>query len=295
MIEKVNFEQLAMLAVAQQDHQQMRPVIEKELLHYDILFGLDQAGLLNRLTFQGGTSLRLCYGAQRLSEDLDFAGGRDFSRDQLQGIEGCLKDYIGHRYGLEVTVDERTSSRGREVPTMRPSVSTWQLSIVTQPAKKDVPKQRIKVQVASVDAYSRIPKTIQSNYDFLPDGYADMLIMVETLDELMADKLVSLINTDGHIRYRDIWDLRWIKQKNVEPNLDWVQQKVKDYQIIDFSKKLTAFRHQLVAVIHGADFYREMTRFLPQDVLVRTLDKPQFLDYLTDEVDALLGSLTSLQ
>lgn len=43
----------------------MRPVIEKELLHYDILFTLDKAGLLSALTFQGGTSLRLCYGLPR--------------------------------------------------------------------------------------------------------------------------------------------------------------------------------------------------------------------------------------
>ena len=53
----------------------MRPVIEKEILHYDILFCLDQAGLLKDLVFQGGTCLRLCYGANRFSEDLDFAGG----------------------------------------------------------------------------------------------------------------------------------------------------------------------------------------------------------------------------
>ncbi|HET6629122.1 MAG TPA: nucleotidyl transferase AbiEii/AbiGii toxin family protein, partial [Woeseiaceae bacterium] len=46
-----------------------RPVVEKELLHYDILFALDTEGLLDPLTFQGGTSLRLCYGAQRFSED----------------------------------------------------------------------------------------------------------------------------------------------------------------------------------------------------------------------------------
>src|SRR3546814_14291454 len=37
----------------------MRPVIEKELLHYDILFALSQAKMLDSLTFQGGTSLRL--------------------------------------------------------------------------------------------------------------------------------------------------------------------------------------------------------------------------------------------
>ena len=47
---------------AMQDSQvtHMRAVIQKELLHYDILYCLEQAGLLSGLVFQGGTSLRLC-------------------------------------------------------------------------------------------------------------------------------------------------------------------------------------------------------------------------------------------
>jgi predicted nucleotidyltransferase component of viral defense system len=68
----------------------MRSVIEKELLHYDILFALEKGGLLDKLTFQGGTSLRLCYGGNRFSEDLDFAGGKDFSSAMLADMKHCI-------------------------------------------------------------------------------------------------------------------------------------------------------------------------------------------------------------
>ncbi|WP_254693758.1 nucleotidyl transferase AbiEii/AbiGii toxin family protein [Shewanella sp. MEBiC00475] len=44
---------------------------------------IEKGGLLDKLTFQGGTSLRLCYGGNRFSEDLDFAGGKDFSSAML--------------------------------------------------------------------------------------------------------------------------------------------------------------------------------------------------------------------
>src|SRR3546814_7347409 len=94
----------------------MRPVIEKELLHYDILFALSQAKLLDSLTFQGGTSLRLCHRAPRFSEDLDFAGGIDFDVRQLHDIGRCLEDYLGARYELDVRV-KKPSARpfpGRE-------------------------------------------------------------------------------------------------------------------------------------------------------------------------------------
>ena len=50
----------------------LRAVVEKELLHHDIIREMSAAGLLNELTFIGGTCLRACYGSNRLSEDLDF-------------------------------------------------------------------------------------------------------------------------------------------------------------------------------------------------------------------------------
>lgn len=61
---------------AKADLAPLRVVVEKELLHHDILREMSSAGLLDRLTFIGGTCLRACYGSSRLSEDLDFTGGR---------------------------------------------------------------------------------------------------------------------------------------------------------------------------------------------------------------------------
>ena len=60
----------------------------KELLQYDILAAMQRAGFLDRLVFHGGTALRLCYGAVRLSEDLDFSGGKRFEPASFSGL-GC--------------------------------------------------------------------------------------------------------------------------------------------------------------------------------------------------------------
>ncbi len=62
------------------------PVIEKEILHHDIMHVLVEQGALQHLTFIGGTSLRLCYNSSRLSEDLDFNGGHDFKPSDFNGI-----------------------------------------------------------------------------------------------------------------------------------------------------------------------------------------------------------------
>lgn len=104
MTNKTVFNMLVEKAMAVEGRNHMRPVIEKELLHYDILFALDRAGLLDQLTFQGGTALRLCYGADRFSEDLDFVGGADFASMQLMELKTCLEDYLSARYGLLISI-----------------------------------------------------------------------------------------------------------------------------------------------------------------------------------------------
>ena len=58
----------------------VRPVVEKEILHQDILREMSLGGFLRNLTFIGGTCLRNCYNSPRLSENLDFTGGRDFKK-----------------------------------------------------------------------------------------------------------------------------------------------------------------------------------------------------------------------
>ena len=86
----------------------LRPVVEKELLHHDILREMSEAGLLAGLTFVGGTCLRACYGSPRLSEDLDFTGGSDFRRRDLADLGTVLTKRLKDRYGLPVRVSEPT-------------------------------------------------------------------------------------------------------------------------------------------------------------------------------------------
>lgn len=287
MSEIENFNLLVDKAMAVKGQSHMRPVIAKELLHYDILFALEKEGYLDQLTFQGGTSLRLCYGAARFSEDLDFVGGRDFDSAKVMGIKSCIERYIGDRYALEVDVKE-PKDIAKESAYAGIHVDKWQVRITTSPESKDLPKQRIKLEVANIPAYSREPKAVMQHYDFLPDGYDDMLIMTESLDEIMADKVVSLVSCERYVRHRDIWDLRWLKQHGAILNIDYVVSKIDDYRIDHYSEKLTRMINRLDEIVRGVAFRDEMTRFLPADVQERTMKKEKFVTFLINENKALL-------
>jgi len=104
MSEIENFNQLVDRAMRIAGRAHMRPAIAKELLHYDILFCLDKEGLLDTLTFQEGTSLRLCYGASRFSEDLDFTLLKpDENFDFSPFLEGMRKELSSFGFNMEVT------------------------------------------------------------------------------------------------------------------------------------------------------------------------------------------------
>jgi len=287
-IEPEDFETLVERAMRASGLKAMRPVIEKELLHYDMLFALDQEGLLENLTFQGGTSLRLCHGASRFSEDLDFVGGRQFASAQMADIKRCLEHYVGKRYQLTVNVKQPAELR-QEPHYADVRVDKWQLSVVTAPARRDIPQQRIKLEIANVPAYTREPRALHLNYDFLPDGYRDTLIMMETLDEVMADKLVSLTNNQRYIRHRDIWDLAWLAQQDAKVEVDLVRRKLEDYRVDGYLQKARRRQAQLADIVQSRPFLDEMLRFLPQEVLERTLYKAKFSDYLAATVAELIN------
>ena len=291
-IDQENFAQLVNKAMQVENVSHMRSVIEKELLHYDILFALEKGGLLDKLTFQGGTSLRLCYGGNRFSEDLDFAGGKDFSSAMLADMKHCIEKYIGERYGLEVTVKEPKDLK-QDPKYSELSIDKWQIAVVTSPERKDLPKQKIKVEVANIPAYTREPQPLQINYDFLPDGYSDTLILTESLDEVMADKIIFLPATTRYVRHRDIWDLAWLQQQGATLNMDLVKNKVSDYKLEHFNKMLDNFLDRLPGIVSSEAFIAEMKRFLPTDVFDRTLAQNKFQVYLQNTLAKLFKTVSN--
>lgn len=250
----------------------IRPVVEKELLHYEIFAAMDGAGLLKHLVFQGGTSLRLCYGSQRFSEDLDFAGGRDFCSDSMAEIKDCVVSRIGKRFGLAVSVREPKKDKTHGLV----QVNKWMLAIETSPGRADLPRQRIKLEIANVPAYTREVFPLRINYPVL-EGRHQPLVVVESMDEILADKLVALPSsisrrtdtgmefTPTRIRHRDIWDMSWLATQGAVVDADMVRKKVADYGLADFPDYLGRAITAIPIISSGGPFRDQMARFLPQD------------------------------
>ena len=252
----------------------LRMVVEKELLHHDILREMAEAGLLQTLTFIGGTCLRACYGSNRLSEDLDFTGGFQFDRAMLAGLGEVLVERLQAKYGLTVTVGEPVWDSG--------NVDTWKMRVITRPEHRDLPAQRINIDICAIPSHDPRPMLLRNPYG-VDLGTSGLILQAESRAEILLDKLIALAFRPNRIKYRDLWDIGWLVRQGIEPSLELLPVKITDHRrtqpelLARLAERRQALRED--AEVHKG-FIQEISRFLPPGVVTETVGQDAFWDWL---------------
>lgn len=255
-------------------------VVEKELLHHDILREMGSAGLLENLTFIGGTCLRMCYGSSRLSEDLDFSAGKNFNKESLKELPKILTGKLFIKYGLTVEVSEPKRDGG--------NVDTWKIRIVTRPQVRMVPIQRINIAICAVPSYERRPMMLRNHYA-VDMGTSGLILQAESREEVLADKFIALALRPGRIKNRDLWDIVWLKQQGIVLPDETLRRKITDYHhSIESYLSLLVQRRKSLTSDHAVKvaFVQEMRRFLPVKIVTETVEHDSFWAFLTDTISA---------
>lgn len=276
------FDQLVAEALKNQPHlSSLKIVVEKELLHHDILRTLSQHNLLADLTFIGGTCLRACYGGVRLSEDLDFTGGADFSRDSLSAMGHILTDSLKDKYGLQVLISE-------PVKELK-NVSTWKIKIETRPKQKQLPAQRINIDICAVPSYEKRPMILLNPYG-VDMGTNGLVLQAQSREEIYTDKLLAFAFRPNRIKHRDLWDIMWLHQQGLKPNFELIPHKLQDRKLTqEHFFKLFNERHKMLSEEKklAVEFKKEMHRFLSLDQMNTIFEQNNlwpFIVYLIGEL-----------
>ncbi|MBE2204340.1 MAG: nucleotidyl transferase AbiEii/AbiGii toxin family protein [Chthoniobacterales bacterium] len=257
----------------------LRTVVEKELLHHDILREMSGAGLLTGLTFIGGTCLRACYGSQRLSEDLDFTGGSDFKKNDLAELAQVLTDRLQIRYGLPVQVSEPQKTGDK--------VSTWKLVIETRPGQRHLPAQRIHVDICAIPSHNPRPMMLRNLYG-MDLGTSGLILQAQTREEILADKIIALAFCENRLKNRDLWDIVWLVQQGMVLPAALIPVKIADHQRAP--SEFAGLLQERVASLKAdpatrEEFLKEIHRFLPAATVRETLTQPAWWDYLTSVLE----------
>ena len=240
----------------------------KEAIYLHLLSALSEAGVLQHVVFQGGTALRLCYGGERYSEDLDFVCGKAGAYLKDVEFDGLVDN------ALETT--KRTLQRdfeidAAEIVLKRPAqpelvkgndvnVAAWQIVVPVNPTP-NTPKSRIKIEFANVPSYDSKPLTVNATPGLVQ--IQDVILNVETANEILADKAVAL-TARAALKFRDVWDVWLLGNKlGATPDREMVRKKFADYNTSDIAVKAKARLDELAQDATATAFYAEMKRFLP--------------------------------
>lgn len=234
--------------------------VVKEMLHYDILDALQTSNAAKDIVFQGGTALRLIYQSSRYSEDLDFATLRPITQKTMEAFKKVFVDTVKKKYGLEAeVVDPKKSDYEGRV-----SVVKWAAKVtISGIPGNEKQKQVINIEIASVPSLEYEVKMVASRYNEVSQ---DIFVQVETLREIMADKIVAMAGRK-HFKARDVWDMAWLKDKNIIAPAEFVRQKIEHYGIANFNERLQEKLEFMETPEAKKLFLDEMRRFLDHRTL----------------------------
>jgi predicted nucleotidyltransferase component of viral defense system len=257
---------------ANPDYTTLRPVVEKEILHHDILRIMNKVGFLKQLTFMGGTCLRCCYGSGRLSEDLDFTGGFDFTKETLMGMSEEIKAALEKKYALPVLVAEPKQEMG--------NTRTWKVRLTTHPEDLHLPAQHIHIDVCMLPSYEK-KAVVLKNYYGLELGTSGLILYAESLDEILVDKLIAFAFRIGRVKNRDLWDIFWLNNRNVKLNEGLLSRKLADRGISEKESFIEKYRARIADIGPGQNgFITEMRRFLAPKTFSDDFTSPMWWEAL---------------
>ena len=252
--------------------------IEKELLHIDLLNSFIPQMQNTSLVFQGGTALRLCYGAPRYSEDLDFSVGLDFY--QAEKLNSLINENLIKQCNGEVSLKQpKDSIWNRNDVSNQTKVAKWFVKYDLNPNQRDIPLQKIKLEAASIGAHTSLTKNAICHYPQFFKEFPDLKIHVESCDEIMADKLLSF-SASSYTRWRDLWDMNWMIEKS---DITPATFPLLEYKILDYKTDSQEYKSNLENTIKNIpefininEFLQEMKKMLPVETVKTTLLDPNY-------------------
>lgn len=273
------------------EHQAPSNVIIKEILHYEILHALVESGAARGLVFQGGTALRLCYKGSRYSEDLDFAGGRDFKPERIQAFTDMLGDEIASAYGLELDVRNTSSALDGQAV----SVERFRTVIRVPNANPSIPqKQVINLEIATVPSHDPRPQAVVGHYAELGGALNNLIVIAESPREILADKIVAL-GARSFVKHRDVWDLKFLSDNGHQVDHDLVRTKLQDYRLDpeEFVERLRRRAEELGSEATRQGFLKEMSRFVNAGMAERLSTIPAMTRGFTELASSLARAAAS--
>lgn len=210
----------------------------KEVMQEIVLCGLSKAGFFNVAAFYGGTALRIFYGLDRFSEDLDFSLLAKDKEFDLSKYFPVLKEVVSS-YGLDVDIELKNKTKDSYVQSAFLKGDTIEHFLLFYPNDlvEGINKnEKVKIKF-EIDTMPPGLATYETKYRLLPTPYG-----VKLYDEssLFSGKIHAIIcrSWKSRVKGRDLYDYIFYLSRKSKYNLPHLREKLIDSGFIDKETKL---------------------------------------------------------
>lgn len=225
-----------------------------EVMQQIILAGLQQGGFFDKAAFYGGTCLRIFYGLQRFSEDMDFSLVR---KDEKFNIEDYFEPIIKvfESIGRNVVItkkDKRTFGRV-ESAFLKDNTQLYDVAFQTE---KSI-KIKIEVDTNPPLMFDTEQKLLMKPYSFMTRCF--------TLPDLYAGKMHALVfrNWKTRLKGRDWYDFEWYVRNDVPLDFLHLQERIREFSGEEMSReKFMQLLNERLATADMKSVLEDVTRFV---------------------------------
>lgn len=204
----------------------------KEIIQEIVICGLSRGGFFNEAAFYGGTALRIFYGLNRFSEDLDFALLEPNPKFDLGKYFSFIEKEV-KAYGLNLSISEKEKNRESNIMSAFLKGDTKEHILMFFPnenMKNATSLKSIKIKF-EVDINPPAGAKYELKYKLLPSPH-----QVRLYDEssLFAGKIHAILcrNWNYRTKGRDLYDFIFYLSKNTTVNLDLVKEKLIESNVL---------------------------------------------------------------
>ena len=201
--------------------------IIKELLQQIVLIGLSRSGFFNYASFYGGTALRIFYGLNRYSEDLDFTLNKEDLNFSIEPFVNKIIE-VAHSYGFDIEIQTKIKNIKTPIENAFAKLNTYQTFInlkindrLVNLLHKD---ELIKVKF-EIDCNPSLGFNVENKYLSMLE-FANVAVLDK--ESLFARKLHALLcrSYKNNVKGRDYYDFLFFIQRKIKPNLTYLRNKL---------------------------------------------------------------------
>ena len=246
----------------------------KEVIQEIILCGLSRAGFFKEVAFYGGTALRIFYGLDRFSEDLDFSLLEENQNFDLAKYFPILEKEV-KSFGLNVEITEKEKSIDSDIKSAFLKGNTREHMLLFYPNSPLLgisSNELIKIKF-EVDINPPKYASFEPQFKLLPAPYE---VNLYDAPSLFAGKLHAVIcrSWKNRIKGRDLYDYVFYLGKGTSFNLPHLRERLIQTGTIDSTSELALkdVKNLLIEKFDAIDFEQAKKDVLPFIKDTRSID-----------------------